>query len=49
MQCKVSHFDFDRKSMETEILTWSEVPKAIVEQILASEERNSSKRVGLWD
>ena len=33
------------KSMETETTTWSEFPKggkAIVEQILASEERNKS-------
>ena len=37
--------------METET-TWSEFPnggKAIVEQILASEERNKSKRAGLWE
>ena len=36
--------------METETTTWSEFPNgglAIVEQILASEERNKSKRVGL--
>ena len=35
------------KSMETETTTWSEFPnggKAIVEQILTSEERNKSKR-----
>ena len=40
------------KSMETETTTWSEFPngrKAIVEQILASEERNKSKRAGLWE
>ena len=38
--------------METETATWSEFPnggKAIVEQILASEERNKSKRAGLWE
>ena len=40
------------KSMETEATTWSEFSnggKAIVEQILASEERNKSKRAGLWE
>ena len=38
------------KSVETETTTLSEFPnggKAIVEQILASEEINKSKRVGL--
>ena len=38
------------KSMETETTTWLEFPnggKAIVEQILASQERNKSKRAGL--
>ena len=38
-----SHFEFDGKSMETETTTWSEFPKgekAIVEQILALEDRN---------
>ena len=38
------------KSMETETTTCSEFPnggEAIVEQILASEERNKSKRAGL--
>ena len=37
--------------METETTTWSEFPngeKAIVERILASEDRNKSKKVGLW-
>ena len=37
--------------METEKNTWSEFPnrgKTIVEQILASEERNKSKKAGLW-
>ena len=46
-----SRCEFDGKSMETETTTWSEFPnggKAIVEQILASEERNKSKRAGLW-
>ena len=36
--------------METETTTWSEFPnggKVIVEQILASEEINKSKRAGL--
>ena len=40
------------KSMETETTTWSEFPnggKAIVEQILVSEERNKSKRAELWE
>ena len=39
------------KSMETDTTTWSEFPygrKAVEEQILASEERNKSKRAGLW-
>ena len=43
--------EFDGKSIETET-TWSEFPnggKAIVEQILASEEINKSKRAGLWE
>ena len=42
-----SYFEFIGKSMETETTTWSEFPnggKAIVEQILASEEINKSKR-----
>ena len=37
--------------METET-TWSEFPngmKATVEEILALEERNKSKRAGLWE
>ena len=47
-----SRCEFDGKSMETETKTWSEFPnggKAIVEQILASEEKNKSKRAGLWE
>ena len=47
-----SHCEFDGKSMETETTTWSEFPiggEAIVEQILESEERNKSKRAGLWE
>ena len=47
-----SHCEFDRKSMEAETTTWSEFPnggKVIVEQIIASEERNQSKRAGLWE
>ena len=47
-----SYFEFIGKSMETETVKWSEFPngrKAIVEQILASEERNKSKRAGLWE
>ena len=46
-----SCWEFGGKSMETETTTFSEFSnggKAIVEQILASEERNKSKRVGLW-
>ena len=44
--------EFDGTSMETETTTWSEVPngeKAIVEQILMSEERSKSKTAGLWE
>ena len=44
-----SYSEFDGKSMKT---AWSEFPngwKAILEQILASEERNVSKRVGMWE
>ena len=44
---EASRFEFDGKSMETETTTWSERPngkKAIVEQILASEERNSKEQ-----
>ena len=40
------------KSTETEKTRWSEFPnggEAIVEQILASEERNKSKRAGLQE
>ena len=47
-----SRWQFDGKSMETETTTWSEFPnggKATVEQILVSEERNKSKRAGLWE
>ena len=46
------HCEFYGKSMETETTTWSEFPnggKAIVEQILASEERKKSKRAGPWE
>ena len=42
--------EFDGKSMEAEATTWSEFRnrgKHIVEQILASEEINRSKRTGL--
>ena len=38
--------------METETATWSEFSnggKAIVEQMLALEERKKSKRAGLWE
>ena len=47
-----SQWEFDGKSMETETKTWSEFPnggKAILELILASEERKKSKRAGLWE
>ena len=47
---EASHCEFDEKSMKTETTTWSEFPnggKAIVEQILALEKRNQSKRAGL--
>ena len=47
-----SHCEFDGKSMETETTTWSEFPngeKVIVEQLIASEEINKSKRTGLWE
>ena len=44
--------EFDGKSIETETKTWSEFPnggKAIVEQILESQERKKYKRAGLWE
>ena len=47
-----SHCEYDRKLMETETTTWSVFPtggKAIVEQILASEEINKCKRAGLQE
>ena len=49
---KPSRFEFDRKSIETETKAWSELPngeEANVEQILAPNEINKSKRVGLWE
>ena len=49
---RASCCEYDGKSLETETTTWSEFPKggkAIVEQILASEERKKSKRAGLWE
>ena len=49
---RASCFEFVGKSMETKTTTWSEFPngrKAIVEQILASQERNRSKRAWLWE
>ena len=49
---RASHCEYDGKSVEIETTTWSEFPnggKAIVKQILASEERNNSKRAGLWE
>ena len=47
-----SYRDLVGMPMETEKTTWSEFPnggKAIVEQILVSEERKKSKRAGLWE
>ena len=47
-----SRCEYDGKSMETETTTWSQFSnggKAIAEQILVSEERNKSKRAGLWE
>ena len=44
--------EFDGKLMETETTTWSELAsdgKAIIEQLLAPEERNESKNTGLWE
>ena len=44
--------EFDFRSMESETTTWSEFRngrKAIVEQIIASKERDKSKRAGLWE
>ena len=44
---RACHCEYDRKSMKTETATWSEFPrggKDIVEQILASEKRNKSKK-----
>ena len=52
---RASCCEFDGKSMETETTTWSEFPnggKAIVEQILASEEINPKEqtlRITVWD
>ena len=49
---RTSHFEYDGKSMETETTTWAEFPnggKVIVEQIVASEEWEKSKRAGLWE
>ena len=47
-----SCYEFDGKSTETETQTWSEFPnrgKAIIERILAAEERYKSKRAGLGE
>ena len=49
---RVSHHEFEGNSMETQTTTWSEFRngrKAIVEKMLASEERKKSKRAGLWE
>ena len=45
-------FEFIAKSMKPETKTLSEFPnkgKAIVEQILASEEKNKPKTAGMWE
>ena len=47
-----SCFEFEGKSMETETTTGSEFSnegEAIVERILASQERNKPKRAELWE
>ena len=49
-----SCFEFIEKSVETEETRWSEFPngdgeKAIVEQMLASEEKRKSRKAGLWE
>ena len=47
-----SLFGLIGKPMETKETTWSDVPnrgETIVEQILALEEINKSKREGLWE
>ena len=47
-----SPFKFDWKSLEIETTTWSEflnAEKAILEQILASEEMHKPKRTRLWE
>ena len=43
--------EFDRKSMETQTPWWefSNGRKATVGQILASKDRNKSKRAGMWE
>ena len=49
---RASRCEYDGKSIETETTTLSEFPivgKAIVKQILASEEINKSKIAGLWE
>ena len=46
------HREFDGVSMETETTIWSDFPnggKAVVEQILASEEKNRPKTTELWE
>ena len=49
---EASSFEFVGKSMETETITWSKLSnggKVIIEQILASEKRNKSKRAWQWE
>ena len=44
--------EFNGEPMENETTTWSEFSncgKAIVEEILESEERKKSKRAGVWE
>ena len=50
MKWGISRFEFVGKLMETTTTSWSTFPdggKAIVEQILVSDEINKSKRAGL--
>ena len=49
---RASVCEHDGKEVENETSTWSEFPngrKTIVEQILASEEKNKSKKTWLWE
>ena len=49
---RASCFEFVGKSMQCETITWPEFTnggKAILEQILVTEEINQSKRAGQWE